>query len=252
MAKFKKRRKIKVPVLQITIIMIIICIFKVISYINLVATPILMNYAELETNRIASILISRSISKELTNEFDVDNLMKITKDSSGNIQSIDFNTLIVNKVLAGTNNLVQMNLKTVEDGSIADIDYHDDIFGNTDQKKLRKGIIYEIPIGVITKNSMLSNIGPKIPVRLQLIGSVNSSVKTRITNYGINSALIEVFVEVEVSEQVNLPFTSKMSKIKTEIPVIMKIMQGKVPEFYGNSREISSPIYSLDSQEFTN
>ena len=108
----------------------------------------------------------------------------------------------------------------------------DTIFSNYDLHKLKQGIIYEIPSGVVFKNSLLSNLGPKIPVRINLVGDVTSDIQTKVSNYGINNVFLEVIVYVEVSMQVLLPFASKTVQANTSIPIVMKIIEGSVPNFY--------------------
>ena len=68
-------------------------------------------------------------------------------------------------------------------------------------EKLKSGIIYQVPTGIIFNNGLLSNIGPKIPVKLSLIGDVTIDIKTTIKDYGINNAVIQVSINVKVTEQ---------------------------------------------------
>ena len=95
-------------------------------------------------------------------------------------------------------------------------------------------IYYSIPVGVVLNNGYLSSLGPKIPVKLELIGGVTSSIKTNITNYGINNALMEVNLDVTVTIKVIIPFISRNVSINTHIPLIIKMLNGKVPEYYLN------------------
>jgi len=39
---------------------------------------------------------------------------------------------------------------------------------------------------------LLSNLGPKIPVKFDLVGEVIINIETKITNYGINNAMMEI------------------------------------------------------------
>ena len=61
-------------------------------------------------------------------------------------------------------------------------------------------------------NAFLSNLGPKILVKINLIGNVVSSVETKVRNYGINSALIEIYANIEVTEEVIIPFQKERIK----------------------------------------
>ena len=78
-----------------------------------------------------------------------------------------------------------------------------------------------------------------------MAGSVATNVKTKITNYGINNAMLEVFIEVEVDEQIILPFISKTMTLKQEVPVAIKVIQGTVPEYYGGSMCDRSSLLSI-------
>ena len=63
----------------------------------------------------------------------------------------------------------------------------------------------------------------------------------RIEKEGINNALIEINIVLELKEQVILPFISKKIDIETIVPVALKLIQGSVPEYYFNGIEQNSP-----------
>ena len=211
--------------------------------INKKVSPLFMQVAESESKKFATLVvndaINRNVSKELSS-----NLFKTTKDKNNNITSIEFNTSLVNKTLTLITNNVLLNLKHIEEGEIDSIKISDEIIDTYKRKNLEKGIIYRIPSGIIFNNSLLNNIGPKIPVKLNFIGDIESNIKTKTNNYGINNALIEVYVTISVDIKVVLPLLSKRSNIKTTVPIIIKSIQGNVPEFYSgsNNPSISIPI----------
>ncbi len=136
---------------------------------------------------------------------------------------------------------VQDYLKKLEDGDIQSIGIKNTVtFASKD--KLKKGIIYEIPSGLVFNNVIMTNIGPKIPVRLSLLGDVSTNFKTDVTNYGINNALIKLVITVEIKEQVILPFTSKQISVKTEVPLALKLMQGDIPHYYFNGSTMPNVV----------
>jgi len=243
--KGKNRLKINKGKLIILIfILLIIAIYLSFKYINLKVNPILLDYAELEARKIASIVINESVRKNVTENINVEDLFLMTKDINGEIKSIDFNPITVNKLLTQTTNSVQINLKNIEKGNLESVDLEKEALNDYDINKLRQGIIYEIPTGVILGNSFLANVGPKIPVKFSLVGDIISYVNTEITNYGINNALVEVNIVLELSEQVILPFVTNKIKIETSIPVALKLIQGTVPEYYMNGTQ-NSPSLAL-------
>lgn len=233
----------KVQKLMLSIIIVLILLVISFYSINKKVSPALINYAETEIRNISTMVINRAISKQMVEELDFDELFLIDKNSSGEINTIDFNPQIVNKVLSTCTATVQLNLKYVEQGKLEEIDIPEILLTEYKRGKKSSGVIYEIPSGVIFNNVVLANLGPKIPVRLNLVGDIESNVQTKITDYGINNALIEVFVTITVSEQVILPFISKTIQVSTDIPVAMKMISGKIPNsYFGNMDKTSTTL----------
>ena len=90
-----------------------------------------------------------------------------------------------------------------------------------------------MPIGVIYDIPILIGIGPKIPFKIDIIGNTNNNVYTNIKAYGINNSIIEVILNINMNIQIILPFTSKEININKDIPLDTKIIEGKVPTYYG-------------------
>lgn len=251
--KLKGPKKIKPKNCKIIILskfvvilsLVLVATFFMINIFNRKATPILLNYAELETRKLATVIINRAVSKQIASEISLDELIITHKNNNNEIESVDFNPYLVNKVLNSVTNTIQLNLKWLEEGKVDMIELPEGVTMDYDKEDLKKGIIYEIPVGAITKNSFLSNLGPKIPVKLNLIGSVECGINTKVKDYGINNVVLEVSVNATVSEQVVLPFTSKVITISTDIPVAMKIIEGKVPEYYSNGISENSSTFSI-------
>lgn len=231
-----------------TLLLCVIITIIVLKIISIRVSPILMNYAELETKKLSSIVINRAVNKQLANGMNIDEMFNIIKNDNGEIATIDFNPVIVNKVLNTTTNVVLINLKAIEEGNIDFIELPDILISN-DKDKLKNGIIYEIPLGTITNSGFLSNLGPKIPIKLNIIGSVESNVKTNIKEYGINNALVEIYIRISVTEQINVPFISKRVTVTSDIPVALKVIQGSVPKYYGGTLSKQSNIFSIPIEE---
>lgn len=247
--KKKKTKRIIVNKILVILILVIIITFFLIHIFNKKATPILMNYASLETKKLATVIINRAVSKQVASEISLDELIITHKNNDNEINSVDFNPYLINKVLNSVTNTIQLNLKWLEEGKVDMIELPDSVTIDYDKNNLQKGIIYEIPVGAITKNSFLANLGPKIPVKLNLVGSVECGINTKIKDYGINNVMLEVSVNAKVSEQVILPFSSKTISISTDIPVAMKLIEGKVPNYYANGISKDSSIFSIPITE---
>lgn len=230
--KFNLKGIKKIDIVIMTIILIILSTIILIKKIGQEITPVLMEYAESKATNTATLMITQAVNDKVFSVMDIEDIFVTQKDNEGKITNVDFNPITVNKLLNMITNYVQEYIEKVESGDIDSLGVSDTIFSNYDMKKLKQGIIYEIPSGVVFNNSLLSNLGPKIPVKMSLVSDVISDLKTNVTNYGINNALIEVIVHVEVKIQVVLPFASKTVKAETNIPIALKMIQGSVPNLY--------------------
>ena len=187
---FNKRTNInkKKSIIVLTLISLVMALILIFRLIDKKVSPIILNYAELEVRKIASVVINSAISKEITKQINLEELFIITKDSNGDISTIDFNPIEVNQILVNTTEVIQNNLKKLEDGNIEELNRPSSTY-LSNRDKLKKGIIFEIPSGIVLDNAFFNNLGPKIPVKLNLVGDVVSEVTTNVTNYGINNAL---------------------------------------------------------------
>ena len=227
----------KIAFIFLLILLVMLIIFKI---INSKVTPILVNYAEVETERIAMAVINKSITSFLDDER-LNNLVLTTVNDDDEIISVDFDSKVVNSVLYDITNSIENDLILIDNGKLDEIGIP---ISNFYEKNDVSGIVYYIPFGVVTGSSVIADIGPKIPVKNKLVGSVYSNVKTEVMEYGINNAIIKIYIEVEVNEQVILPFLSKKVTIKSNVPVLMKMVQGKIPSVYGGMFSTTSPLVS--------
>lgn len=239
--KFFKKKSNVIVSLIIAILVGIILLF---YYSNKKITPVIMEYAKMQAGRIATLVINQAITKEIAEEINVDDLFINNKDQKGNIVSIDFNPMTVNKMLSMVTSSVEEYLRNLEDGNIEELGLSSSALSHYNINKMRQGIIYEVPTGVVFDNAILYNLGPKIPVRLSLIGDIVSNIETKVTNYGINNALIEIIIHISVIEQVMLPVSTNRITVSTNVPVAIKLVQGTVPEYYstGSSSKLSVPV----------
>ena len=234
---FEIKLRDKIAFIFLLILLVMLIIFKI---INSKVTPILVNYAEVETERIAMAVINKSITSFLDDER-LNNLVLTTVNDDDEIISVDFDSKVVNSVLYDITNSIENDLILIDNGKLDEIGIP---ISNFYEKNDVSGIVYYIPFGVVTGSSVIADIGPKIPVKNKLVGSVYSNVKTEVMEYGINNAIIKIYIEVEVNEQVILPFLSKKVTIKSNVPVLMKMVQGKIPSVYGGMFSTTSPLVS--------
>ena len=246
--RLKKRKKGKViNKILIILILLIVAVSYMFQRFNDKALPQLISYSEIETKKIVSALINSTVIEEVTSKISIDDLFITLKDSNGDIKSIDINSSSVNKILVDASLAVEKNLKYLERGDIDKINLSNNIFSSYDEEKLKKGIIYELPSGIIFDNILLNNILPKIPVKINLIGNIFCRLNTEIESYGINNALLKVNITIESEVKILLPFVSSSTKITANIPIVVKLIEGNIPSYYFDGY-LTTPSVTLSTE----
>lgn len=212
-----KRKWLK---LLITFILLIIFTFIILVFLSNKVMPFYMNYSEAEMKRVVTTVINKSVTEEVTNQLEVDSLFVLKKENDNTI-IVDFDPVIVNRVMSKISDVVYNNLKLISKKDKLTLEKY-----NIDES------YFYIPSGIIFNTTMLNNVGPRIPINLEIISSVNPNLKTEVTEYGINNSLIEVYINVIVDVKMILPMYANTMQIVVVLPLAVKLIQGEVPKYY--------------------
>ena len=214
----------KVTFLLLIIIVVLIISFSIVNFIDKKITPVVMNYGKSEIKKIVSIVINRSIRDDLLEDGILDKLFIVTKDNN-EISTVTLDSVIVNKITNRISDACEDNLRKIEKGEYDKL-----------KSEFNLGKEYFlVPSGIVFTNSILSNIGPKIPINMKVLGNVTSGIKTDVKEYGINNSLITISVEINVELMIILPFSSDYVSITNYVPIAIKLISGKVPEIYAGN-----------------
>jgi len=205
--KLKKKKSIKNKLLIIFLLIIMFSILLIYYLSNKVMPTILITSKNI-VKETGMNIISENVSDRIITILDKEELFKIERDINGNIESIDYNTKVVNVILKEVSNISYNNFKKYE--------------------KEKDGIVTYVPLFSGSKNIFFSNLGPKVPIKLILDGNVITSLQTDVKEYGYNSALIEISVRIEANTEVILPFKTTNEKIVNIVPISIKIVEGDV------------------------
>ena len=226
--KLKRKNKYKkINIIIITIILLIISVIYLLNFFSKKAIPIFLDYSEVEVKRIASLIVNNSLINEVGTKVVFDDLFVVKEDKEGNIVSMDINSAKVNNILVEASNVLEKNFKYLGEGNIDKLKVD-----NLNINSKKKGVIYELPSGIVFDNVFLNNLLPKIPVRLNLVGTIFCELTTDVESYGINNAIFRVNIHAKTELKVVLPFTNKNVKLEASIPIIIKIIEGDVPSYY--------------------
>lgn len=213
-------------------IILIIAIILILTYILIKlftekSKTILLEYAKNKSIELSSIIINESIKESILDK-KINEMLEIIKNENNEIIGVNFNNTQTNKILYDINYSMLNSIKMIENGDskITKDKLKNNFLDN-------KNMIFQVPFNVVNEKPILIGIGPRIPFKIEILGSSTNNILTNVKEYGINNSLVELLLETEINIQIILPFTSEKTTINKKIPISSKIIQGKIPEYYG-------------------
>ena len=238
----KRRLRMKWNILFISGIFICILInISVFLYRN--TYPYVMSYAKNQLQNIATLVIKQGIAESDVVSFDITDAIMFEENYAGEITSIVINTPLLNNLLISTTERIEDKLLLVETGDFSELG-----LTSVETGPLAEGIGIEVPLFSAFNLSMLHQYGPKIPVAIDVIGNAETDVVTNVKEYGINNALLEILLDIEVKMQVQLPFKSEELEVNVHSPLIVKLINGPIPEYYYIGNSSASPMNPLQGE----
>ncbi|MCT6925150.1 MULTISPECIES: sporulation protein YunB [Bacillales] len=235
--KYKKRGNLAFFVILTLIIVVILFLY----WLNARLMPTYLQYAEVQTNKVASFVVNKAINARTSSVLDVNDIIENLPSGSSEMITTKFNTEIINRVRAETQALVKEYLQQAENGDLTHLPNLENVEYDVGKMEAGDGIVFFVPLGQAANLPLLGNLGPKIPIRFHIIGNVHSDVQSTIREFGINNAYVEVNIHLEVNVQIIVPFASKSSTVEQYIPVAIGLVQGSVPHIYTNGGEGVQP-----------
>lgn len=219
--------------------MILICIFIltliIMHFFNQNISPKIYNIALSKLDEINTLYIK----KDILPKTDIEELLIVNLNSNEEIVFVDVD---YNKAYALMKDIIvriQDNLFLLEEGKIED-------FKNARELKSYNGNLYlELPLGLAFDGLLLSNLGPKIPIKLSLYEHVLGNIETEVKEYGINNALLNVTLTISLEQKMILPYQEE--KIIKDYTLVLgsKVINGKVPSFYNGAYRSNSSIIDI-------
>lgn len=230
----KKKKKIFTISLYI-LLLGFVCAGFVIWYFGNLLGDNLVRSAALEVNRITSIIVNNSVRKYLADNDNLD-IVDIVRNKD-RIEVIRYNTTSVNRISMDISNSIEQDINYMILGEFDKIDFSLSKITDSYYDKIDDGLVLGISIGNIMGNSLLANVGPRIPLKIEMVSNVNVEIKNKITEYGMNNALMEVFIEISVNPVIVMPFMSNEISVVNTVPLVTEIIHGEIPDsYFGNSK----------------
>ncbi|MGM8365204.1 sporulation protein YunB [Virgibacillus sp. W0181] len=250
-----KRGRAAPPPASVLFLITIVLFFAIILFslwlIDKQIKPPLMDIAEEKTIEFATRTINSAVKS--TENMNFEDLVEVNMDENGNVATLGWKSSAVNQALRIATERAEYFLYSMNKGEQIDLDDPelDPVeFGDTVGDLAAKDpTVVEIPIGQATGNTILANLGPKIPVHFEIVGSLESDVVHELKEFGVNAALFEIYIPVTVNVQVVIPFSTEVAKIDTRVLIDSRVIMGDVPEFYNQGGD-GGPSISVPEKRF--
>lgn len=191
-------------------------------------------------NKITKYIVNNAYVREKVNYY-ASEIYDIVKNDSNEIKNIIYDSGVINNLINSVGDRVYNMFSMIESGDIRKIKVNANILSN--KRNDNDGIILEIPSGLLYNNYLLSNLGPKMPVKISLNGDFESYISSEVKEYGINNAMVTIYINIKVSEQIILPFITDKVIVENKIPIFMSLVNGTIPNYYYGGFNNNSKIY---------
>lgn len=122
--------------------------------------------------------------------------------------------------------------------------YINSLLSYFNKKINNKNIYIKVPYN-FKQNILFYNFYPKINIKVNNIKSMVANIDTIVKEYGINNALIQNYINIEIKYVINGGLSLKETKYKYKYLLSSKIITGKVPSIYGKEYSSSSNIFDI-------
>ena len=183
-------------------------LFTLIRRIN----PMFNKLAEERTKGIATEIINIETGKVLKNT-SYEELVNIEKDSNNNIQMLRVDVIKVNSLSSDIAYNIQMELNKKTSDKIS------------------------IPFGSITGIKYLAGMGPRISIKINPAGSVETDFVSKFESAGINQTIHRLYLDVSCYVSIVTPYDIIETKITNQVLMGESVIVGNIPQTYLNLNE---------------
>lgn len=238
----EKRFKIKIKFSYVIIFILFLILFFTFSLLkkfNSAVTPRLIKIAESSINKLNETILMQYRVSDVYQKINVNDMIIIRKNSKDEIIAVDFQIDNAYKALSLITSYINNNLEDEKVRNNALKYYSEDLSSKLDS------IVLTIPMGVASNDIYLANLGPRIPVKVNYMGYLSTSIRIKLEDYGINNVLISLYIDCSITNEFIVPSTQKSINHDYSILIASKIIQGLVPDYYGGKLETKSNILNI-------
>ncbi len=208
MEKIYSRPKIKFPKKKYRIIIVLIILATMmILLLNKVIYPLFSKKCIYKAKVIVT-QVSNEETENIMKNYTYKDLVHIEEDSDGNVTFLESNVVLINQIKANIVTNIQKRFAESKDTNI------------------------EIRAGALTGSRLISNMGPKIKIKVVPSGTISSTLETEFYSVGVNQSLHRIFLSINCTVSILSPFETVSQSIESKILLSESVIVGNTPENY--------------------
>ncbi len=231
----KKVKKTKVGVIILTLVLFFTSLFY--QLYGVYSKDTILDVAKIKLNDFMKIFLSSNIGYDLIKDEGIENVLVINKNKDNEILYVNYDLDIAYKLLDVITKELENNIQELKTGNVNDTSLYQN----------NEVLMLKLPFFIGSKNPLLVSLGPKIYVPLNFSGAILTNLKTEIKDYGLNNALVEMYVTIKINIDILYPYNKSKEEINYDVLIASSIINGRIPSFYGGiidtkSNNVSIPI----------
>ncbi|MBP3284148.1 MAG: sporulation protein YunB [Clostridia bacterium] len=203
MALYYRKRKRKL----IAISALLATFFLIIYFIVFKFSPLFYVLSKEKVYAHIFEIINQTIYEQMK-EIGDDSLIQYQYNTEGEINAVNANVVVMNKLNNEINTEIIQKLSNLEN------------------------IYVKVPLGSLAGMNFLSGIGPEIPIKIIPLNTLGTEYRTEFTSAGINQTRHRIYIKVRCEVNVLSNISSDIQNIEIEIPISETILLGNVPSTY--------------------
>ncbi len=198
-------------------------------------TLFLLNIYAKKSNNSILVLANQNFEKNIYNalnntiqktiENNMEDILKINKNSNDEIVYIDYDLKNTYAYLEKATKIIKTKLNETNN------------------------FILKVPFLAGSKIALLNNFGPTLSIKINYINAILTNIYTKVTNYGLNNALVEAYIRITIDGLITTPITEKKTSVSYDFLVSSKLINGKVPGIYGDYITSNSSLFDVPIDE---
>ena len=177
-------------------------------YLQRNVTRVLISISEATMRASTTVAVNDAVYYTLSDEMRYEDLVKISRDTEGEIIAVAANPLKINKIARDVASISQSNLKNLSLNGIP------------------------VPLGALTGIEALAGLGPSIYFRIIPVSSVACGFSSVFESVGINQTKHSIYLNVIADISIVMPSRTENFAVVTDILIGESVIVGTVPDVY--------------------